>query len=61
MYNPTNIEKKVCMDIVKEILRTDNEFVCEQYVKEVFSITYSIGGDYNENTLRKVAQTIIKK
>jgi len=59
MYNPTESEKSSCICIVKEKLKIDNDFECEKYVNEIFSVAYSIGGDYGETTLRAIAETLL--
>ncbi len=61
MYNPTEKEKKMCRDIVKELLDGDEDIKIEKIVDEVFKTTYSIGGDYGENTLKQVANIIISR
>lgn len=60
MYKPTKIEKSNCIQIVKDILKIDDEFECERYVENIFRKTYSIGGDYSKETLRSVAEVILK-
>ena len=59
MYNPTEKEKELCRDIVKELLDIDEETKYDEIIYEIFKITYSIGGDYGEDTLRKVASIVI--
>ncbi len=59
MYNPTEKEKELCRDIVKELLDIDEETKYDEIIDEIFKITYSIGGDYGEDTLRKVASIVI--
>ena len=59
MYKPTESEKSNCVRIVKEILGSDNDFDCEECVNEIFSIAYSIGGDYGEATLKAIAESIL--
>lgn len=41
MYKSTEIEKN-CIQIVKDILKIEDDFECEKYVDEIFKITYSI-------------------
>ena len=60
MHKPTEIEKSICIQIVKEILKTDDDFECEKFVDDIFKTTYSIGGDYEKNTLRSVAEIMLK-
>lgn len=60
MYKPTEIEKNDCIQIVKEILKTDDDFECEKYVDYIFRTTYSIGGDFSKETLRSIAEIILK-
>ena len=49
----------MCRDIVKELLDIDEETKYDEIIDEIFKITYSIGGDYGEDTLRKVASIVI--
>lgn len=60
MYKPTEREKNNCIQIVKDILKLDNDYECEKYVDEIFRITYSIGGDYSKETLRSIAEVVLK-
>lgn len=60
MYKPTEIKKNNCIQIVKDILKIEDDFECEKYVDEIFKITYSIGGDYSEKTLRAIAEAVLK-
>lgn len=60
MYKPTEREKNNCIQIVKDILKIENEFECEKYVDKIFRTIYSIGGDYNKETLRSVAEVVLK-
>lgn len=60
MYKPTEIEKNYCIQIVKDILKIENDFECEKYVDKIFRTTYSIGGDYSEETLRSIAEAVLK-
>lgn len=60
MYKPTESERSICIHIVKEILKTDDNLECEKYVDNIFSITYSIGGDYSEATLRAIAESLLR-
>lgn len=60
MYKPTEIEKDSCLHIVKEILQINDNSKCEKYVDEIFRTTYAIGGDYNEKTLRSIAEVLLK-
>jgi len=61
MYKPTEIERNNCLRIVKDILKVESDFECEQYVNEIFKTTYTIGGDYSEKTLKSVAEVLLKK
>ncbi len=61
MYKPTESEKSNCIRIVKDILKIDNDCECEKYVMDIFNITYSIGGDYNESTLKSIAEVLLKQ
>lgn len=60
MYKPTEIEKNNCIQIVKEILKIDDDFECEKYVDSILKTTYSIGGDYSNKTLRLIAEIVLK-
>ena len=61
MYKPTETEKNSCISIVKDIFKIVHDVECEQYVNEIFKITYAIGGDYREKTLRAVAESLLYK
>ena len=61
MYKPTEIERNNCMRIVKDFLRVESDFECEQYVNEIFKTTYSIGGDYSEKMLMSIAEVLLKR
>lgn len=45
---------------MKDILKIEDDFECEKYVDEIFKITYSIGGNYSEKTLRAIAEAVLK-
>lgn len=60
MYKPTEIEKDNCLCIVKDILQINNDSICEKYVDEILKMNYAIGGDYNEKTLRSIAEILLK-
>ena len=60
MYKPTEKEKNNCICIVKDILKIDDDIICEPYVKKIFNIAYSIGGDYGDETLRSIAKVVLK-
>lgn len=60
MYNPTETERHVCTNIVKELLKNDDVLDCEKYVEMIFDTAYSIGADYSEKTLKSIAEIIIK-
>ena len=60
MYKPTEKEKNNCICIVKDILKIDDDIMCESYVNKIFSIAYSIGGDYGNETLRSIAKVVLK-
>ena len=40
MYKPTEKEKNNCICIVKDILKIDDDIMCESYVNKIFSIAY---------------------
>ena len=60
MYKPTEKETNNCICIVKDILKIDDDIMCESYVNKIFSIAYSIGGDYGNETLRSIAKVVLK-
>lgn len=60
MYKPTESERSSCTRIVKEILKIDDNSECEKYVNNIFNVTYSIGGDYSETTLRAIAEILLR-
>lgn len=61
MYKPTESERSNCIRIVKDILKINNDSECEKYVENIFRITYSIGGDYNESTLKSIAEVLLRQ
>lgn len=61
MYKPTESERNNCIRIVKEIYKIDDNSECEKYANNIFSIAYSIGGDYGETTIRAIAETLHKR
>ena len=61
MYKPTESQRNNCMRIVKEIYKIDDNSECEKYVNNIFSIAYSIGGDYGETTIRAIAEALHKR
>jgi len=61
MYKPTEMEKKECIKIIKDILESENDLECKKYMDDIFDIAYSIGGDYGEKTLRSIAEIVLKE
>lgn len=59
MCYPTEDERKKCYAIVERFLKTDDKIKCELYTKRILSITGSIGGNYDEETLTSIADTYI--
>ncbi len=59
MYNPSEREKQICYNIVKDLLDGYKEKEYNKIVNEIFLTTYSIGGDYEERTLREVAKIVV--
>lgn len=60
MYKPTEKEKDVCIQIVKDVLKMENDCECVKYVEEIFKTAYSIGGDYSKETLMSIAEVVLK-
>ncbi len=60
MYKPKEIEKNNCLRIVNDILYIKDNSICEKYIDEIFNTTYAIGGDYNEKTLKSIAEILLK-
>lgn len=65
MYQATDEEIALARKIIKEggqamKLQMSNE-VIEEKANEILNISYSIGGGYDQNTLKKIAQSILKR
>ena len=61
MFLPNEQERKVCCDIVKEILIDTDDATCQKYADEILSISYSIGGDYSKSILQSIATAFFEK
>lgn len=65
MYQATQEDKERSKKIISEEYQrynlniSDNEL--DMKVMEVLNISCSIGGGYDENTIRKIIQSLIKK
>ena len=65
MYQATQEDKERSKKIISEEYQrynlniSDNEL--DMKVMAVLNISYSIGGGYDENTIRKIIQSLIKK
>ena len=60
MYKVTEDERMICLRVVEDMLKGRDSFEYGKYVDEILKITYSIGGDYSEKTLRLVAEIVLK-
>ena len=58
MYNPSRTEIELCRKIVSE-MSSGYCYDLDAIVNKVFSITYSIGGAYDEKTLKAVAKAVM--
>lgn len=61
MYTPTENERALCIDIVQEMLKNASQDECEEYADRIIHISYSIGGDFGEKTLRAIAKALLNK
>jgi hypothetical protein len=65
MYKATKEDIELSKRIIKEELNKCNKIIsddkCESIVTEVLNISYSIGGGYDEDTIRKIAQAYIRR
>lgn len=53
-------ERETSRAVVGELAAGIEEFNCEAFAEHVLQITYAIGGDGDEETLRSVAQTLME-
>lgn len=60
MYEVTENERMICLRIVEDMLKGSEPVEYGRYVEEILKRTYSIGGDYSEKTLRRVAEIVLK-
>ena len=60
MYTPTENERKLCYCIVRELIK-GRKINIDEAVDDVFATTYSIGGAYDERTLKSVAEVVISR
>lgn len=58
-YKPTEREYSRGVQIVKDILGSDDIELCRKYADEVFGIAYSIGSSYDEQRIFEIANTIL--
>ena len=59
MYLPTSEERKKCIELVKEIKKTADVGLIEEYADKVLKIAYSIGGSFcDEIMLRKIIDSL---
>lgn len=58
-YKPTESEYNKGIEIVKAILKSNDDALCRKYVDEVFDIAYSIGSSYNAESITQIAETVI--
>lgn len=65
MYQATEEDKKRTRKIISEEYRNSNLNITDKELDEkvidVLNIAYSIGGGYDENTIRKIVQSLIKR
>ena len=62
MYQATEKEKKMTRKIISEVYHNSNLNISDKELDEkvidTLNISYSIGGGYDENTLRKIIQSL---
>ena len=56
-----DLAKRVIIDEYKDTKQVLTDALIASKVDEVINISYSIGGSYELNTLRKIVQSIIKR
>lgn len=61
MYKPTEKEKNDCYNMVKQLIKKEDDSECEEFANKVFSIAYAIGADYSEKTIRVIAESLLNK
>ena len=65
MYQATEEDKKRTRKIISEEYRNSNLKMTDKELDEkafdVLNISYSIGGGYDENTIRKIVQSLLKR
>lgn len=65
MYQATQEDKERSKKIISEEFQKCNIHISDdeldEKVVEVLNISYSIGGGYGENTIRKLIQSLIKR
>lgn len=59
-YGPTRKEIQDCKKMLEEEFMLYDEERNQKYTDRIMTISYAIGGDYNINTLRKIASVILK-
>jgi len=65
MYQATDKDRDLAKQIIreeyKEIKQELTDEVLDSKVDEILNISYSIGGGYDQNTLRKITQSMLKR
>ncbi len=65
MYQATDKDKNLAKQIIreeyKEIKQELTDEVLDSKVDEILNISYSIGGGYDQNTLRKIVQSMLNR
>lgn len=65
MYQATDKDRDLTKQIIredyKEIKQELTDEVLDSKVDEILNISYSIGGGYDQNTLRKITQSMLKR
>lgn len=65
MYQATDKDRDLAKQIIKEeykdIKQEVTDEVLDSKVDEILNISYSIGGGYDQNTLRKITQSMLKR
>lgn len=65
MYQATDkdrdLTKQIIREAYKEIKQELTDEVLDSKVDEILNISYSIGAGYDQNTLRKITQSMLKR
>ena len=64
MYQSTKdktLARQVIKEMFEELKLELSDDMLDKKAKQILAISYSIGGGYDENELRRIAQSIIKR